>query len=49
MRIISFATGKAVSMETAPGVSAGQAQAATQATFVVPARVPEMFFDGAAI
>ncbi|QBY55933.1 3-oxoacid CoA-transferase subunit B [Cupriavidus oxalaticus] len=49
LAVISFATGKAVLIETAPGVSVEQVQEATQARLVVPARVPEMFFDGAAI
>ncbi|MGT2429356.1 hypothetical protein ACU4GI_36515 [Cupriavidus basilensis] len=48
MKTISFATGKAVPMETAPGVSPGQAQAATRATLAAPERVPDMSYDGAA-
>jgi acetate CoA/acetoacetate CoA-transferase beta subunit len=48
LAVISFATGSAVLMETAPGVSVQDVQAATEATLVVPEGVPEMTFEGAA-
>jgi acetate CoA/acetoacetate CoA-transferase beta subunit len=42
LAVISFATGFAVLLETAPGVTVQDVLAATDATLVVPERVPEM-------
>jgi len=42
MAVIAFPGGKATLMETAPGVSAEQVMAATEAKLIVPANVPQM-------
>jgi len=42
LAVISFQDGRATLRETAPGVSAAQVVAATQAELVVPGEVPEM-------
>ncbi|HVO08212.1 MAG TPA: 3-oxoacid CoA-transferase subunit B [Burkholderiaceae bacterium] len=48
LAVISFADGRATLLETAPGVSVGEVQAATEATLAVPDRVPSMNIQGAA-
>jgi acetate CoA/acetoacetate CoA-transferase beta subunit len=42
LAVIGFANGKATLIETAPGVSAADVLAATDAELAVPAKVPEM-------
>jgi acetate CoA/acetoacetate CoA-transferase beta subunit len=42
LAVIAFPQGRATLLETAPGVSVADVQAATEATLVVPASVPEM-------
>jgi acetate CoA/acetoacetate CoA-transferase beta subunit len=42
LAVISFQDGAAKLVETAPGVSVDQVLAATEATLVVPAKVPHM-------
>jgi acetate CoA/acetoacetate CoA-transferase beta subunit len=42
MAVIGFANGRAILMETAPGVSAADVIAATGAELVVPTKIPEM-------
>jgi acetate CoA/acetoacetate CoA-transferase beta subunit len=42
LAVISFLDGHATLVETAPGVSAAQVAAATEANIIVPDRVPEM-------
>ena len=44
LAVIGFAQGRATLLETAPGVSASEVQAATVADLVVPASVPTMRF-----
>ncbi|MEM5275939.1 3-oxoacid CoA-transferase subunit B [Cupriavidus taiwanensis] len=47
LAVIAFQAGTATLMETAPGVSVDAVLAATEATLMVPARVPEMNLMGA--
>lgn len=42
LAVIAFPDGRATLVETAPGVAVGDVLAATEATLVVPAEVPEM-------
>ena len=42
LAVIAFPEGRATLMETAPGVTADQVRAATEAELAVPAKVPEM-------
>jgi acetate CoA/acetoacetate CoA-transferase beta subunit len=42
LAVIAFPEGKATLVETAPGVSAAQVIAATEAPLIVPAQVPAM-------
>jgi acetate CoA/acetoacetate CoA-transferase beta subunit len=42
MAVIAFPNGRATLLETAPGVSAAQVVAATEAELVVPQNLPEM-------
>ena len=42
MAVIGFADGRATLLETAPGVSAEQVVAATEAELAVSGRIPEM-------
>ncbi len=42
LAVIGFPNGKATLIETAPGVSAGEVLAVTEAELAVPAKVPEM-------
>ena len=42
MAVIGFADGKAILVETAPGVSVGEVVAVTEADLVIPNAVPEM-------
>lgn len=47
LAVISFAAGRATLLETAPGVAVEDVLAATEATLVVPERVPQMNIEGA--
>jgi acetate CoA/acetoacetate CoA-transferase beta subunit len=42
MAVIAFREGRAILLETAPGVSIAEVMAATEAELVVPDTVPEM-------
>jgi acetate CoA/acetoacetate CoA-transferase beta subunit len=42
LAVIAFQDGRAILRETAPGISAAQVAAATQAELVIPSHVPEM-------
>jgi acetate CoA/acetoacetate CoA-transferase beta subunit len=42
LAVIKFCDGRATLMETAPGISAAQVSAATDAELVMPANIPEM-------
>ena len=42
LAVIAFGSGRATLLETAPGTSADQVVAATEATLVIPSEVPEM-------
>jgi acetate CoA/acetoacetate CoA-transferase beta subunit len=42
LAVIAFQSGRATLRETAPGVSVGEEEAATEAELGVPERVPEM-------
>jgi acetate CoA/acetoacetate CoA-transferase beta subunit len=42
--VIGFHDGRAILMETAPGVSVADVKANTEAELVIPAKVPEMAF-----
>jgi len=42
LAVIAFRSGRATLLETAPGTSADQVVAATEATLVIPSEVPEM-------
>ena len=42
LAVIEFRDGRATLRETAPGVSAAQVMAATEAELVIPANIPEM-------
>ncbi|HEX6020145.1 MAG TPA: 3-oxoacid CoA-transferase subunit B [Burkholderiaceae bacterium] len=46
LAVISFADGRPTLLETAPGVSVDEVLAATEASLVVPAHVPNMSIEG---